>query len=206
MTSPSKANEALTTNKSKHQSGNPLMRWSIQQFHRTVRDLLPDVTNVLEVGCGEGFSTQAVLSGHRELTGFGGDIDREAVAEARIHFPSAHYSVFDATRLPFPDNSVDAIFSLEVLEHLPDPVAAVREFQRVSRRYMLLSVPNEPVFRIQRMLSGKGIRQWGDHPEHVNHWSLWGFQRFIAEQGIFVEQAVSPPPFAWSILLCKIAS
>lgn len=195
--------DSETTNKTKHQSGNPLMRMAINQFHTTVRDLLPDAQTVLEVGCGEGFSAHAALAGRTHIRSFGGDLFPSAVKEARLRFPTMRYCVLDATRLPFPDESMDAVFSLEVLEHLPDPGAAVREIMRVSRRYVLLSVPNEPIFRIQRLLSGKGILLLGDHPEHVNHWSLAGFRRFVESQNLTVLRAVSPPPFAWSVLLCQ---
>lgn len=195
--------EATAANKTKHTSSNPLMRWSISRFHETVRDLLPAAQMVLEVGCGEGFSAQAALGGRPGMRSFGGDLFLDVVREARIRFPSMRYCVLDATRLPFADSCVDVVFSLEVLEHLPDPGAAVRELMRVSRRYVLLSVPNEPIFRIQRFMSGKGILLLGDHPEHVNHWSLWGFRQFVEAQGLTVLQAVSPLPFAWSVLLCE---
>ena len=39
----------------------------------------------------------------------------------------------DATRLPFPDGSFDRIIAAEVLEHIPDDVAAIRELARVLR-------------------------------------------------------------------------
>lgn len=195
----------VATNKVKHVSKNPLMRWSIHQFHDRVRTLLPsDVAQVLEVGCGEGFSAQAVLTDRPQITSYGGDLSFEAVIEARIRFPAMRYGVIDATRLPYRDKSVDLIFSLEVLEHLPQPDVAIREFKRVSRRYLLLSVPNEPIFRGLRMASLKGLRQFGDHPEHVNHWSLFGFKRFLQTQGLRIAQPSSPFPFAWSIVLCEI--
>jgi SAM-dependent methyltransferase len=41
--------------------------------------------------------------------------------------------VADACRLPFPDNTFDAAFALEVLEHIPTPEVAVRELARVLK-------------------------------------------------------------------------
>lgn len=181
------------------------MNLAIERFHQTVRATLPQATNILEVGCGEGFSTQAVLA-NRSLQSFAGDIFHGPVEEAKLRYPDAHYSVLNALTLPFPDQSFDGIFSLEVLEHLDDPARAIQEFKRVARFFLLLSVPNEPIFRIQRLMSGKGIANWGDHPEHVNHWSLRSFQGFLQGQGLKIEKAVSPAPFAWSIVLCRIVS
>ena len=199
------AGELTTTNKTKHTSKNPLMRYAIGNLHQTVRDLLPtDVKTVLEVGVGEGFSTYDVLHDRPQVNSFGGDLNAESVHEAVNRFTPMHYSVFNAKQLPFPTNSMDAIYSLEVLEHIPQPEEAVREYMRVAREYLLISVPNEPMFRVQRMLSGKGLRMWGDHPEHVNHWSLGGMQTFLSAQGLTIVRAVSPPPFAWSVILCRI--
>jgi len=207
MTNPPEqlADELITTNKTKHTSGNPLMRYAIGNLHSTVRELLPaDAKDILEVGVGEGFSTYDVLHDRPQVRSFGGDLNPDSVHEAVRRFTPMRYSVFNAKQLPFPTNSMDAIYSLEVLEHIPGPEEAVREYMRVAREYLLVSVPNEPMFRIQRMLSGKGLTMLGDHPEHVNHWSLGGMQRFLTAQGLQVVKAVSPPPFAWSVILCRI--
>jgi SAM-dependent methyltransferase len=180
------------------------MRWALARFHSQVRALLPaDTTSLLEVGCGEGFSARAVLAG-QNMRAYGGDLNAAAVQQARQRCPAMACAVFDALWLPFPDGCVDVVLSLEVLEHLPDPARALNEYRRVARRHLLLSVPNEPNFRLQRLLSGKGVRRLGDHPEHVQHWSLAGFRRFVESQGISVTAAVSPPPFAWSVLLCAV--
>lgn len=196
--------EPITTNKAKHSSGNPLMRRAIHNLHHTVRGLFPlDVRRALEVGVGEGFSTADVLAG-TDVVSYGGDLNLESVREARERYPHMGYAIFDATALPFPDGCVDLVYSLEVLEHIPQPERALHEMCRVSRRYVLISVPNEPVFRIQRLLSGKGLTRWGDHPEHVNHWSFWGIQRLLRANGLDIIAARSPFPFAWSVVLAQI--
>jgi ubiquinone/menaquinone biosynthesis C-methylase UbiE len=49
----------------------------------------------------------------------------------------------DITSIPLPDASVDAIMCTEVFEHIPDPIAAVKEFKRLLRPggYLLLTAP-----------------------------------------------------------------
>jgi SAM-dependent methyltransferase len=46
----------------------------------------------------------------------------------------------DATALPFPDRTFDAVVTSEVLEHIPDDVGAIAELRRVLRRGGLVAV------------------------------------------------------------------
>ena len=51
--------------------------------------------------------------------------------------------ISDITSIPLPDNSVDAILCTEVLEHVPDPLAAIKEFSRLVKPggYLLITAP-----------------------------------------------------------------
>ncbi|MBN8674534.1 MAG: class I SAM-dependent methyltransferase [Chitinophagales bacterium] len=51
--------------------------------------------------------------------------------------------VSDIAAIPLPDASVDAIMCTEVFEHIPDPVAAVKEFKRLLKPggYLLITAP-----------------------------------------------------------------
>jgi SAM-dependent methyltransferase len=51
--------------------------------------------------------------------------------------------VCDITSIPEPDSSFDAIMCLEVLEHLPDPVQAIKEFSRLikPKGHLILTAP-----------------------------------------------------------------
>src|SRR3989344_4941712 len=56
---------------------------------------------------------------------------------------------------------------LEGIEYLDDPEKGLSELVRVTKRSCVLSVPNEPLFTIQRFFRGKNLLQLGDHPEHI---------------------------------------
>ena len=51
--------------------------------------------------------------------------------------------VSDITTIPLPDHDVDAIMCTEVLEHIPDPIAAIKEFSRLVKPggYLLITAP-----------------------------------------------------------------
>jgi SAM-dependent methyltransferase len=51
--------------------------------------------------------------------------------------------ISDITSIPLPDNAVDAVMCTEVLEHIPDPVAALKEFGRLVKPggYLILTAP-----------------------------------------------------------------
>ncbi len=74
----------------------------------------------------------------------------------------------DITSLGFRRGSFELVLCLEVLEHVPHPLAALAELRRVASRRCLISVPHEPSFRLATFLRGKHLRQWGNHPEHVH--------------------------------------
>jgi len=51
--------------------------------------------------------------------------------------------VSDIVSIPLPDHSVDAIMCTEVLEHIPDPIGAIKEFDRLVKPggYLLITAP-----------------------------------------------------------------
>jgi len=51
--------------------------------------------------------------------------------------------VADAQNLPFPDNSFDVAILAEILEHMPNPIAGLKEAARVARKKVVFTVPEE---------------------------------------------------------------
>jgi len=103
----------------------------------------------------------------------------------------------DIARLPFPDDSFDLVLGIEVLEHVPDPAAALTELSRVARGNLVLSVPREPIWRVANMARGKYIPQLGNTPGHINHWSRRSFATLVGRH--FQTTAVRAP-FPWTMV------
>lgn len=91
---------------------------------------------VLDVGAGTGHLGEAFRArGHRVVA-------VDASSNMLRRNPAPFLCLADAGRLPFPDGAFDVSVEANLLHHLPDPVAALREMARVSRLGVGLVEPN----------------------------------------------------------------
>ena len=89
---------------------------------------------VLDLGCGNGKTSEALLDIGAEVTGI--DFSQPAVDSCINRFGDmARFVCGDVCKLPFDDNGFDAVFAFHVLEHLTEPEleTAVSEIGRVLR-------------------------------------------------------------------------
>jgi SAM-dependent methyltransferase len=120
---------------------------------------------ILDIGCGEGRHTITACQ-HRDTVCVGADFDYKSLVETRkkldvhrqfndIHCRQVDLSCMDITRLPFKSDSFDIVICSEVLEHIPDDAAAVRELVRVLKpgKTLAVSVPRFWPEKICWMLS-----------------------------------------------------
>jgi SAM-dependent methyltransferase len=136
---------------------------------------------VLDAGCGEGIVYRAMRERGWKGNWEGFDFSRDAVEFARAASPETQWLHASAYEIPRADRSTELVFSSQVLEHLPHPLQPLREFARVSRKWLLLSVPLEPWFRSFTWLSVK--LKIGQDPGHVNHWTPTAFRDFVCTVG-----------------------
>jgi len=96
----------------------------------------PDVRTILDVGCGDGEFLGWLPGSYRKV---GLDMSWEPLC--RLNIPGVQGT---AEALPFTNGAFDLVTCFEVLEHLPYEAfpIALREIARVSRKYIIVSVPN----------------------------------------------------------------
>ena len=182
----------------------------IQTFEKNLRLLAGrSIFAVCEVGCAEGELLKTVHSIFPDAALNASDISKEEIEKAKQNCASIHvdYSVQSAECLQEYGNSFfDLVICCEVLEHLLNPLYGLKELLRISKNYILVSVPNEPTWRILNMARGKYIRSFGNTPGHLNHWHIIQFPRFLMTYpGCSIINRNYP--FPWQmVLLKKIAS
>lgn len=177
------------------------MRFVIGRFFERIRGALAELRpgSLLDVGCGEGELLRRGIFANGPAP-VCVDLNAGALAELRGATGHAPLVCASVASLPFAARSFDAVMCLEVLEHLENPAAAVRELARVARKALILSVPYEPYFRIGNVIRGKHLRHLGNFPEHVQHWNRRTFEGFLSSvlNDVRVVEA-----FPWVIASCR---
>lgn len=190
----------------KYGSTNPVVRRLMTGFHSALDELWEKAapTSILDVGCGEGVLTcewADRLGADGRIVGIDLDDAKLRAEWDKRRRPNLEYRAEEATALSFADGEFDMASAIEVLEHVPDPEATVAEMARVAQRWLLVSVPREPVWRMVNMARGAYIRDLGNTPGHVNHWSKRSFVELLSRHGKVEEVRT---PFPWTMLLVRV--
>ncbi len=137
--------------------------------------------SVLDAGCGEGYVYRGLKARGVSARWSGVDASPGAVRFAAAESPECSWSVGDLRRMPEATASADLVLCSQVLEHIPEPERVRDELARVSARWLLVSVPLEPLFRsVCALTVAAGI---GQDPGHVNFWSPRAFRNFLSPVG-----------------------
>ncbi len=202
-------NKALSSNYKKHTTKNPLRRALLTNFHEklAVEAFDMDPNSVLSVGCGEGFVISFLSNLLLNTKFYGIDISNESIEIARQNNPQATFAVRSLTDLKNSDlqetfnlDRFDLILCLEVLEHIPDYRTALKNLKDLNSENFIISVPNEPFFKIGNLLALKNIPRMGNDPEHVNNWTTRDFIKLIEEDFEIIKKLY---PFPWQMFVCK---
>lgn len=186
----------------KYSSKNPLARYLVQGFDDAIGTLAAqsDPQSILEIGSGEGHVTEILLKDTRarihatELSEAVMNETRKQLTDPRVSWELAKLEDYH------PSGHFDLVVCCEVLEHLPDPSAGLKSLHAMDADFFVLSVPNEPIWRILNFLRGSYFRDFGNSPGHVQHWSTKQFIQFVSTEFTVLEVRT---PLPWTALLCK---
>jgi len=142
--------------------------------------------DLLDVGCGPGTITGdlAAMVAPGRVVGVDAAEDVVAAARAGAHPVNVSFEVADAYALPFDDASFDVVHAHQVLQHLADPVAVLREMHRVLRPGGLVGVrdsdyagftwaPRDPVLDRWRELYHEVTAHNGGEADAGRHLLAW---------------------------------
>lgn len=189
----------------KYGSTNPVVKRLMANFEGTLETLFEKAapTSLLDVGCGEGVLVHEWAKAIAPARVVGIDLEEPSIQAgwAERQAPNLEYRIMLAENLPFADGEFDAASAIEVLEHVPDPAHTVAEMARVAQRHLLVSVPREPLWRGLNLVRGAYVKQLGNTPGHVNHWTKRSFVELLSRHGEVVE---ARSPFPWTMLLVEL--
>ena len=140
----------------------------------------------------------------REVIDYGCDVSETSLAVAKaeserhnMNFPLQIKSVYDLEQSV---DHADTVLCCEVLEHLTEPEAALKKLISVTRKDLILSVPNEPIWHLLNMARGKYWHALGNTPGHFQHWTRQMFVDFVSP---YAEIVAIKTPLPWTLIHCR---
>lgn len=120
---------------------------------------------VLDLGCNNGYGTDAIAGYAGRVIGL--DVSPNAISDATRRFarPNVEFKLYDGKRIPFDDNTFDAIVSFQVIEHVYDVEGYLSQCRRVLKPggKAIFTTPNADV-RLD-----PGMAPW--NPYHLTEYS-----------------------------------
>jgi SAM-dependent methyltransferase len=173
---------------------------------------------VLNAGAGQGTFSLSLAERGFEVTSADASPAAVEVLEARV---GGEVAKADVTDLPFGDETFDAAVLGEVLEHIPNDVAAVREVARVLRPegVLAVSVPADPsrfgpsdrwAGHVRRYTKEQLVGACEQGGFRVLRCQAWGFpvsalyHRHLYERRL--DRQGSAPPRLWERLALRVLS
>lgn len=186
----------------KYSDTNIISKYLVNNYFKSVERLLKltvNINTVHEIGVGEGKSTQRLSHLVNNLSG--SEFLEKLIPIAQKNNPKLKIFQESVYELKYKNESVDLVMLLEVLEHLDYPELALEEISRISKKYLILGVPNEPLWRILNVIRLKYLHEFGNTPGHLNHWSKQNIIQLVEKKFGRVIALESPIP--WTIILAE---
>ena len=134
--------------------------------------------SVLDAGCGTGVLLQQIWEQYPHVQLTGSEYSPEGLEFAKKRLPSAEFHVLDLST-ETSAGKFDLITCIDVLEHIPDDRAALKNLLAMTAGHMILSVPLGPLFKAE-------VERMG----HVHGYSRQELETKIREAGFEIVKAI----------------
>ncbi len=128
---------------------NVLQRYWHNMRFREVKKEIDKAKSVLDIGSADGLFSHEIMSKTKADKLIGVDVLQSSVNWANKHWRTKkmEFKLGDAHKLPFAESEFDAVFALEVMEHVRSPKIVLKEIKRVLKKdgYAILLVPTDSV-------------------------------------------------------------
>lgn len=199
----------------KYGSGNPIVKRIMKGFWQSLDRMLIESKiglmggQCLEAGCGEGHVVNHLnqilnSSDHAvHITAF--DISKRLIEINSLIYPYIRFFNHDIYD-PLPNEYIpvagiyDLVICCEVLEHMKKPDKAIQNLMKYGSKF-IFSVPHEPIWRIMNMMRGKYMKDFGNTPGHIQHFSIGDFRKLLDKQGLRIISIEKPLP--WIMVYCE---
>jgi len=156
---------------------NDINRWAVTTFVRRAADRIPAGARVLDAGAGEG-RYRKFFSRHDYCA-----------ADLAVGDPEWDYSglavVTDLSRLPFSEDTFDAVLSTQTLEHLAEPAAFLADAARVLRPGGRLYLTAPQCFRLHQA------------PHDYYRYTTFGLRYLVTGAGLSIESIEPQGGYFW---------
>lgn len=196
--------EAVALLRLEKKATNPWCLEQIKRRHSSVSDL-----KVLDVGCGGGFLTLELSSRGYKVTGLDVSEDILDVGRARDPEKLVNWVNGTAENMPLPAKYFDVVCMMDVLEHVVDPLAALKEVARVLKPGGTFIFHTFNRTWLAWLFAAKGL-DWfiKDSQPDVHDWNMFIKPRELAASlrtlGLHVELWEGVHPKIWSRAFFKL--
>jgi SAM-dependent methyltransferase len=154
----------------------PIDQASRQDAIAQLRQFLP-VANavIMEIGCSSGFLIKDLVKTFPEVTVIGADVVKYPLYRLAKELPGVPLMRFDLLQCPLPDQSVDVLIMLNVLEHIDDDITALKNAYKLLKRggVLIIEVPAGPYL----------YDQYDSELHHFRRYSATELQRKLVQAG-----------------------